>query len=130
MFDRILVPLDGSKLAECILPYVEELTKDKKMKEVILFRVCERPEINADYPASMPESWEEHVKVIVAGAQQQCSLYLGDIEKKLGNLGVKIRTESCLGKAADEIVKFAEKNQVDLIVMARHGRSGISKGAF
>ena len=127
MFDKILVPLDGSKLAECILPYVEELTKDKKMKEVILFRVCEQPEINADYPANMPESWEEHVKDIMGSAQEQCSLYLGDIEKKLGDLGAKIRIESCLGKAADEIVKFAEENQVDLIVMASHGRSGISR---
>jgi len=127
MFDRILVPLDGSELAECILPYVEELTRDKKMKEVILFRVCERPEISADYPASMPESWEQHVKDIMTGAQEQCSLYLGGIEKKLSNSGVKIRVECCLGKAADEIVKFAEKNQVDLIIMASHGRSGISR---
>ena len=130
MFDKILVPLDGSKLAECILPYVEELVKGQKVKEVILFRVCEQPEIPADYPASMPASWEKHVKDIMTSTQQQCSLYLGDVEKKLKSLGVKIKVETYLGNAADEIVKCAEKNQVDLIIMASHGRSGVSKWAF
>src|SRR4030042_367867 len=127
MFDKILVPLDGSKLAECILPYVEGLVKGQKVKEVILFRVCEPPEITADYPANMPESWEQHVNDMLSSTQQQCSLYLGYIEKRLRNLGVPIKVVSCLGKAADEIVKCAEKNQVDLIVMASHGRSGISR---
>lgn len=127
MFDRILVPLDGSELAECILPYVEDLVKGQKVKEVILFRVCEPPEINADYPSNMPESWEQHVNDILSSTQQQCSLYLGDIEKRLKNLGVPIKIVSCLGKAADEIVKCAGDNNVSLIVMASHGRSGISR---
>ncbi len=130
MFDKILVPLDGSKLAECILPYVEELAKGQKVKEIILFRVCQQPEIPADYPANMPASWEKHVKIIMDSAQQQCSLYLGNVEKQLRNLGMKLKIESCLGDAADEIVKCAEKNEVDLIVMASHGRSGVSKWAF
>lgn len=130
MFDKILVPLDGSKLAECILPYVEELVKGEKVKEVILFRVCQLPEIPADYPANMPESWEHHVNEIMHGAQKQCLLYLGDVERRLRDLGVKLKIESCLGNAASEIVKCAEKNQVGLIVMASHGRSGVSKWAF
>jgi nucleotide-binding universal stress UspA family protein len=127
MFNKILVPLDGSKLAECILPYVEDLVKAQKAKEVILFRVCESPEVTADYPAGMPSSWEQHVKDIINGTREQCTLYLGDVEKKLKDLGVKIKVESCLGNAANEIVKCAEENQVDLIVMASHGRSGISR---
>ena len=130
MFDKILVPLDGSGLAECILPYVEELAKGQKVKEIILFRVCQQPEIPADYPANMPASWEQHVNEIMNGAQQQCRLYLGDIEKKLRTSGIKVKIESCLGNAADEIVRCAEKNQVGLIVMASHGRSGVSKWAF
>jgi nucleotide-binding universal stress UspA family protein len=127
MFKKILVPLDGSKLAECILPYVEELVKGQNVKEVILFRVCEPPEVTADYPASMPASWEKHVKDITEGVHKQCSLYLGDVEKTLKSLGVKITIESCLGNAANEIVKCAENNQVDLIVMASHGRTGVSR---
>src|SRR4030042_2923901 len=97
MFKKILVPLDGSKLAECIIPYVEGLAKGKDVKEIILFRVCEKPDIPADYPAKMPDSWEQHVDNIVKGAQQQCSLYLGAIEKRLRKLGVKTKIESCMG---------------------------------
>jgi nucleotide-binding universal stress UspA family protein len=130
MFNKILVPLDGSKLAECILPYVEQLVKGQKTKEVILFRVCEQPAVAADYPASMPKTWEKHVSDITEGARQQCSLYLGDVEKTLKNLDVKITIESCMGNPADEIVKCTEKNQVALIVMASHGRTGISRWAL
>jgi len=130
MFNKILVPLDGSKLAECIFPYVEELVKTKDVKEIVLFRVCEQPAIPADYPANMPISWEKHVSDIMESAQGQCSLYLGEVEKRMKNLGVKVKMESCLGKAADEIAKYAEHNKIDLIVMASHGRSGASRWAF
>jgi nucleotide-binding universal stress UspA family protein len=130
MFDKILVPLDGSKVAECSLPYVEALAKGQNVKGIILLRVCEKPNISSDYPPNMPESWEQHVGHIMKGVQQQCSLYLGGVDKKLRESGVKVTVESCLGNAAEEIVNFAEKNQVNLIVMASHGRSGVSKWAF
>jgi nucleotide-binding universal stress UspA family protein len=130
MFDKILVPLDGSKVAECSLPYVEALVKGQNVKEVILFRVCEKPEIPADYPSNMPESWEKHVDHIIKGGQQQCSLYLGGVDKKLRDAGIKVKVESCLGNVAEEIVNYAEKNQVNLIVMASHGRSGVSRWAL
>lgn len=130
MYDRILVPLDGSKLAECVLLHVEKIAKDCKVKEVILFRVCESPSISADYPASRPVNWEEHVTQMTAYAQQQCSLYLGDVEKQLRDAGFNVRTESRFGNAADEIVDYTEKNEVDLIIMASHGRSGLTRWAY
>lgn len=130
MYDRILVPLDGSKLAECVIPHVVEIAKDCGAKEVILFRVCESPSILADYPASMPVSWEEHAAQMTVHAQQQCSIYLGDVEKQLRDLGLQVRTESRLGNAADEIVDFAANNAVDLIIMASHGRSGLARWAY
>jgi len=130
MYDRILVPLDGSKLAECVLPHVEKIAKDCKVKEVILLRVCESPSILSDYPASMPLSWEEHVDQITTHAQQQCSLYLGNAEKQLRDLGLNVRSDSRFGNAADEIVDYAAKNEVDLIIMASHGRSGLTRWAY
>lgn len=130
MYDRILVPLDGSKLAECVLPHVEKIAKDCKVKEVIILRVCEPPSILSDYPASMPTSWEEHVTQMTTYTQQQCSLYLGDVEKQLRDLGLKVRSDSRLGNAADEIVDYAAKNEVDLIIIASHGRSGLTRWAY
>lgn len=130
MYDRILVPMDGSKLAECVLPYVEKLAQGCSAKEVTLLRVCEPFSVLADYPASMPHSWEEHASNMTVYAQQQCSLYLTDVEKRLKDLGLNVRTESRLGDPAKEIVDYVSNNEVDLIVMASHGRSGISRWAF
>ena len=130
MFNKILVPLDGSRLAECALPYVEELVKTKSVKEIILFRVCEQPAIRADYPANMPEPWPEHVKDIMDSARNQCSSYLDDVEKRLKDLGVKVQVQTCLGEAAEEIVKYTEQNKINMIAMASHGRSGISRWTF
>ena len=130
MYEKILVPLDGSKLAECVMPHVERLAKDCQVKEVILLRMCEPLSILADYPASRPTTWDEHVTQMTTHAQQQCRLYLGDIEKQLGDAGIKVRSESRLGNAADEIIDYVSKNNVDLIVMASHGRSGPSRWAY
>lgn len=130
MYRKILVPLDGSRLAECVLPHVIALAKGRDVAEIVLLRVCEPPSILADYPASMPVSWEQHREQVLADMQYACSLYLGNMEKQLKEAGFKVRTESRLGNAADEIVDYATKNEIDIIVMASHGRSGLSKWAY
>lgn len=130
MYKKILVPLDGSKLAEAVIPHVEELARGCGVKEVIIFRVCEPPAVRADFPASIKETWDEHVKKSMQTAHTQCSLYLTDIEQKLKGTGIVVKTEVFLGKPVNEITSYAEKNGVDLIVMASHGRSGVSKWVF
>ena len=60
-------------------------------------------------------------------AQQQCSLHLADVEKRLRESGLNVRSESRLGNAVEEIVDYASENDIDLIVMASHGHSGVSK---
>ena len=130
MLDKILVPLDGSKLAECSLPYVEELARNGRAKEIILFRVYEQPVISSDYPSNMPESWEQHVNQIVKNTKSQANLYLKEINKKLQAAGVTAKIDSCLGRPAEEIINYAEKNEINLIVIASHGRSGVGRWAF
>jgi nucleotide-binding universal stress UspA family protein len=131
MFDKILVPLDGSQLAECVFPYLEKIAKGCGVKEVILIGVCEPPIISADYPASMPVDWETHVKEVTNYSQINCSLHLKDSEKHLNSLGINnIKIEARLGDAASEIVDYANQNDVDLIIMASHGRSGPSRWAY
>ncbi len=130
MYNKILVPLDGSKLAECVLPHVENVAKGCGVSEVVLLRICEPPSILSDYPESMPRSWNENVSKMTKHMENQCSLYLGEIEKQLKDSGLYVRTESRLGDAAAEIVDFADKNEIDLIIMASHGRSGPSRWAY
>jgi len=130
MYRKILVPLDGSELAECVFPHINKVIKSSEKTEVILFRVCEPPVLLADYPSDLRPRWEEHVKQETAHTQQQCRLYLDDTEKRLQQAGVNVRTESGLGNPAELIVDYATKNQVDLIIIASHGRSGIMRWAF
>jgi len=129
----ILVPLDGSKLAESVLPHVEALAKQRgaQLVEVVLLRVCEPPVILSDYPeAVMPLSWEEHLEKEMAGAKRGCRQYLAEVGKRLRDIGISVRSEVLIGKAADEIIDYASKNPHNLIVIATHGRSGITRWAY
>ncbi|MDO8472676.1 MAG: universal stress protein, partial [Dehalococcoidia bacterium] len=130
MYDKILVPLDGSELAECALPHVLELAKGCHVGEVILLRICEPPTIRADYPSSLPEGWERHVERLTEGARGQCGLYLDDVQKRLEAEGISVKTVSGLGDPSEEIVGYASRNNVDLIVMTSHGRRGVKHWAM
>jgi len=130
MYEKILVPLDGSELAESVLPHVETIARGCSVVEIVLLRVCEAPSILADYPEGKDKSWEKHVGRMTTNAQQQCNIYLGDVEKQLRDRGFSVRTESRLGKPADEIINYANENNVDLIIMASHGRAGVSRWAY
>ena len=130
MYEKILVPLDGSELAESVLPHVETIARGCSVVEIVLLRVCEAPSILADYPEGKDKSWEKHVGRMKTNAQKQCNIYLGEVEKQLRDKGFNVKTASVLGKPAEEIVDYAAKNGVDLIIMASHGRAGVSRWAY
>jgi nucleotide-binding universal stress UspA family protein len=131
MYQKILLPLDGSKLAECIIPYAEELGKLKPSIEIVLLQVCDPPVILADYPeGAMPHGWEEHVEEQKTLMQKQCAVYIEDMAKKLRDQGFKVVAHSRLGNPAEQIMDHASENNVDMILMASHGRSGISRWAY
>jgi len=130
MYRKILVPLDGSELAECVLPHVETVARGCSAVEIVLLRVCDAPSILADYPEGKGKSWERHVERMTTNAEQQCNIYLGDVEKQLRDQGFNVRIESRLGKPAEEIINYANESNADLIIMASHGRSGVSRWAY
>jgi len=131
IYRKVLVPLDGSKLAECILPHVEELATHNMVEEVILVSVTERiPGYRAWADYSQPQE-ERLAPEAVGKLERQAQKYLNRIAKGLETKtkGIKILTEVLLGNPAEEIAFYAETKGCDLIVMASHGRSGISKWA-
>jgi nucleotide-binding universal stress UspA family protein len=130
MYKKIMVPLDGSELAECVLTHLPKLTRPEESTEVLLFEVCEPPMILADFPATLTEDWDEHVRKETAHIQQQCLSYLNEIEKKIASSGLVVTSKTAVGKAAELIVDYAVQNSVDLILMATHGRSGIMRWAY
>ncbi|MFC2026471.1 universal stress protein [Chloroflexota bacterium] len=129
---KILVPLDGSKLAESVLPYVESLAKqwaDGRV-EIVLLRACQPPVVSSDYPSDMPLSWEEQVELEAAKCKLVAGPYLAEIEKRLKETGLEVHKEVPLGKPDEEIINYAINNRVNLIAMITHGRSGISRWAY
>ncbi len=131
MYRTILVPLDGSELAEMVLPHVEMLVKACGGDvELVLLQVCEpaRPMV-AGYGEAVGQAAilaEQAAEVCRAQAAE----YLAATEKKLKEKGYKVRSEMLVGSPGDEILDYAANNPVDMIAMASHGRSGISRWAY
>jgi len=129
MYDKILVPLDGSVRAECVLPHVETLATACEVKEVILVSVTERItgfRVMDDY--SQPRG-ERLVPEAVGKEEKEAQQYLEKIAKTLKAKGIKVSSEVLMGKPAEELIIYAHKMNCGLIVMASHGRSGISRWA-
>jgi nucleotide-binding universal stress UspA family protein len=124
MYSTILVPLDGSKLAECVLPHVETLVKGSQAKRVIFARVVEpfHPP-TSDYVINdeMRQKVDKEHRVY---AENYLKEIVGHIKYQGG---VRVDTQVLYGNVAESLAEFANKNQVDIIVIATHGRSGISK---
>jgi len=108
----MLVPLDGSELAESVLPHVEALAKQRgaELVDVVLLRVCEPLFISADYPeASMPLTWDEHVRQITDHCKQISAQYLAAVEKQLKDAGLRVQSEVLMGSPGNEIIEYVRK---------------------
>ncbi len=115
MYNTILVPLDGSELAEGIMSHVEALTAGREA-EIILLEVLPATGVIAD---------------VAREERQEADEYLTGVEKRLREKGINARYTIRHGSdAAAEIVDYAETNDVDLIAMSTHGRSGVSRWVF
>ena len=131
----LLVPLDGSEMAESVLPHIERLAKQTgpELVEVVLLRICEPPLAPSYYVpefAGASLNWGEYIQQEVAACKHTAKEYLIGIEQKLKDAGVSVQSEVPAGKAADEIVDYANKSPFNIIVMATHGRSGISRWVY
>jgi nucleotide-binding universal stress UspA family protein len=125
---RVLVPLDGSELAESVLPHVQALAKQKDGEpvEVVLVGVCEPMLLPSYYPPDIPLNWDHHIAL----CKRSSGEYLSNVVKRLKNAGVNARSEVLVGKAADAIIDFANEQAPNVIAIATHGRSGVSRWAF
>jgi len=127
MYKKILVPLDGSKLAECALPHVEELAKGCDTEEVILVSVTERVKGYRVLEGPSQPLGQRLVPEAFGKKEKQAQRYLDRIAKKMAAKGINVSTEVLLWEPAEAIVGYAKQYGCDLIVMASHGRSGLSR---
>jgi nucleotide-binding universal stress UspA family protein len=121
MYKKILVPLDGSELAEQVLPHVSQLAGCTGA-EIILLRVPSEPVY--DYLVPDPEIAVEMRRDIETGAQ----VYLDEIQAELKAMGLNASTLVVWGAPVqDTIIQVARELRVDLIAMSTHGRSGLAR---
>ncbi len=116
MYQRILVPLDGSELAEAALPYAEELA-GRLGSEVVLIYVCE----SAD--EKHHRMHELYIQKMVEATKRGARRHLEKGQEK----EAKVSSTLLVGNPAEQIVDYAEKEDVGLIIMVTHGRSGIRR---
>jgi nucleotide-binding universal stress UspA family protein len=127
MYKRILVPLDGSKLAECALPHAEALAKGCDTEKVILVSVTERVQGYRAFEEPGQPMGQRLAPEAFGKQEKQAQKYLGRIAKAMETKGIKVDTEVLLGNPAEEIIIYAKHPGCDLIVISSHGRSGVSR---
>jgi nucleotide-binding universal stress UspA family protein len=121
---RILVPLDGSPLAEQILPTVTRLARSLSA-EVTLFQVP-----IAYVSGWMTGEWYVPIQGVLETADEDTEAYLSAAASRLEGQGVEVTTATAIGSVANCIVEYAAVNDIDLIAMCTHGRTGLARWAL
>jgi nucleotide-binding universal stress UspA family protein len=102
MYQRIMVPLDGSELARKVLPHALDLCHALGATLVLL-----------------------HVRDTRQGSAEASRRYLDFTRREYANSGVAIELATRKGSVAEAIIRAADEERIDLIAMATHGRSGL-----
>jgi len=122
MYKKVLLPLDGSKLAECVFTHVRDLVAGGLIQEITLLNVVE-----------IPSAWIAEGIDFLAVMQAQVNKaqkYLTDVQSKLIFENVKVHSEVLRGETAHSIAEYAGENRFNLIIIATHGYTGMKRLMF
>jgi len=128
LIKRILVPLDGSKVAEQIVPHAEELARGMGA-ELILFQAYESF-LGVISGEAMVTMSAEEIKEANKHREEDAKAYLRTIAGTLREMGLTVSEVIVPGDPADVILSYAESNAVDIISMSTHGLSGLKRWVF
>jgi nucleotide-binding universal stress UspA family protein len=122
---KILIPLDGSKVGETAIRHTEALAKALGA-ELVLIQIIEPVVAWAGFEGTMsyaaPQDEESMKSAAIA--------YLSGVAKPLKESGLSTSIAIGFGSSADQIIDYAEANNIDLIAISSHGRSGIGRWLF
>ena len=122
MFKKILVPLDGSKRAEAILPHVEDLGQRHDRSQVILLQVVEPVPATIYLADPIPPMDPKAIDRVYKDARR----YLEKIQARLRKKGIHAHVHVLIGPVVATIINLAVREKADLIALASHGRSGLA----
>jgi nucleotide-binding universal stress UspA family protein len=124
MYNQILIPLDGSELAEMALPHAQSLAR-KYDATLILLSIVTPPTITSRGAKAM-ELFEEQINTLMQDADE----YLDKLKRRLAEKKIKTETYTKLGPVVKSILEYADNDDVDLVLIASHGRSGLGRFFF
>ena len=117
MFNRILLPLDRSALAECVLPHAIALARAFE-SQVTLLHVMETPREARWRRAMDPLNWQIR--------KTEATTYLHEVDLRLQAAGLLTETHILEGFAAEQVIGFSDTQTSQLIILSSHGQSGLS----
>jgi nucleotide-binding universal stress UspA family protein len=121
MYDTILVPLDGSKRAEAILPHVQKIARMGNSRVILMKSVEQRTQADAASMRSQVTSSQEEQQAKAA------KIYLDDTAEEMRRMDIQTECRVVNGAPVEMIIKVAEEENAELIAIASHGRSGLSR---
>ncbi len=117
MFDSILAPLDGSELAECVLPHIIAVARPFNAQVTVL-RMLDKNQPNGSPQLFDLLNWQLN--------KTKAALYLEDVKKRILKSGLMVRTLVLDGLIAQGITNYAQTQGTKLIILSSHGRSGLT----
>jgi nucleotide-binding universal stress UspA family protein len=133
MYERILVPLDGSEFAEQVLPYAEALAEKFGSQVILLTVVVPTSPAIVPTPIGLPVAQPispytaEALSEAMEDMQQESEQYLQAVAKRLKDQGMHVDHEVVEGWPADVIVERSKEAGASLIAMTTHGRGGLGR---
>ncbi len=118
MFDTILVPLDGSQLADCVLPHVVAIARPFDA-EITLLRVLEKNHAGTSAQLFDLLNWQIN--------KTRSVLYLGKVQTRLEDSNIRVQAEVLEGLIAEGITEYAQNQGMKLIILSSHGRHGLTQ---
>jgi nucleotide-binding universal stress UspA family protein len=131
MYEKILVPLDGSEVGEAALSNVENLAiklLPANEVEIILLNVVS--DLTFDFLTEQDAAQLAHPENELDQIKTMVKKYLDNVASRLKSKGLKVVIKISEGHAAEEIIKTAQEQKADLIAMSTHGRSGFGRWAM
>lgn len=125
MFKNILVPLDGSETAEGVLSQVEAIVKECNVNSIVFLRVLE-PMFHGSKEAISAFSEAEMTEMEVT-LKDKAEEYLTGVLDRFSSQKISLHSEITIGFAAESIIDYTAQHDISLLVIATHGRSGVSR---
>ncbi|MCZ6529567.1 MAG: universal stress protein [Chloroflexi bacterium] len=132
MFNDILVPLDGSELSERALPMAQNLAQSSDATVHLIHMVSREHELGAGRGIESVQAAELEIDMarrLTEGQLHRGRNYLEQISSQLRDAGIKFETEFTVkaGDPAQNIIEYAKKHSISLVVMATHGHGGLRR---